>query len=36
MGEHDWMVVNVELNTLLQFNVLFNSTVPTAEVYSDL
>jgi len=26
----------VQLNTLLQFNVSFNSNVPTAEVYSDL
>jgi hypothetical protein len=33
--EHDWMVVYV-LNTLLQFNASFNTTVPTTEVYSDL
>jgi len=36
VGEHDWIVVYVQLNTLLQFNVSFNSNVPTAEVYSDL
>jgi hypothetical protein len=36
VGEHDLMVVYVQLNTSLQFNVSFNSTVPTADVYSDL
>ena len=34
-GEHEWMVVYVQLNTFLQVNVSFNSTVPTAEIYSD-
>jgi len=36
VGEYDSMVVYVQLNTSLQFNVPFNSTVPTAGVYSDL
>jgi hypothetical protein len=35
VGDHDWMVAYMQLNTFLQFNVSFNSTVPTAEVYSD-
>lgn len=36
VGEHDWMVVYMQLNTLLQLKVSFNSNVPNAEVYSDL